>query len=223
MGLRPTKGHEDALWQIRLAGGSACPTLAPVGQALPPANRRLQRSRCLYKHATHTAAPPLDPPAPLSAPANNTPAMKSPPQYRRSRKNQPVRAAYFIEKAREHLAHRTDSRRPRPRRQCHHQPFAQNHLLAYRPRLRPAPSEFRSRASAAQPCKRAHRTVPPWPAPAPRRPKIEHPRRRSGPPTNRNSLPDAAQRLQFEPAAGCPPRQSRGEWRPASALRHPHR
>ena len=28
----------------RLAGGSgsACPTLAPVGQALPPANRRLQ-------------------------------------------------------------------------------------------------------------------------------------------------------------------------------------
>ena len=28
MGLRPTKGHEDALWQIRLAGGSACPTSA---------------------------------------------------------------------------------------------------------------------------------------------------------------------------------------------------
>ncbi len=26
MGLRPTKGHEDALWQIRLAGESACPT-----------------------------------------------------------------------------------------------------------------------------------------------------------------------------------------------------
>ena len=36
-GLCPTKGHEDGL-----AGGSersACPTLAPVGQALPPANR----------------------------------------------------------------------------------------------------------------------------------------------------------------------------------------
>ena len=47
MGLRPTKGHEDALWQIRLAGGSACPTGANVGQALPPANRRLQRSRRL--------------------------------------------------------------------------------------------------------------------------------------------------------------------------------
>ena len=47
MGLRLTKGDEDALWQIRLAGGSACPTLAPVGQALPPANRRLQRSLCL--------------------------------------------------------------------------------------------------------------------------------------------------------------------------------
>ncbi len=47
MGQRPTKGHEDALWQIRLAGENACPTLAPVGQALPPANRRLQRSRCL--------------------------------------------------------------------------------------------------------------------------------------------------------------------------------
>ena len=29
MGLRPTKGDEAALWQIRLAGGSACPTLAP--------------------------------------------------------------------------------------------------------------------------------------------------------------------------------------------------
>ena len=48
MGLRPTKGDEDALWQIRLAGGNACPTLAPVGQALSPANRRLQRSRCPF-------------------------------------------------------------------------------------------------------------------------------------------------------------------------------
>ena len=37
VGLRPTKGDEDALWQIQLAGGSACPTLTPVGQALPPA------------------------------------------------------------------------------------------------------------------------------------------------------------------------------------------
>ena len=32
-------------WFISKCGGSACPTLAPVGQA--PANRRLQRSRCL--------------------------------------------------------------------------------------------------------------------------------------------------------------------------------
>ena len=39
MGLRLTKCDEHALWQNRLAGGSACPTLAPVGQAFPPANR----------------------------------------------------------------------------------------------------------------------------------------------------------------------------------------
>ena len=53
MGQRPTKGDEDALWQIRLAGGSACPTLAPVGQALTPANPRLQRSgRLLVRGVT---------------------------------------------------------------------------------------------------------------------------------------------------------------------------
>ena len=42
----PPKGDEDAMWQIRLAGGSACRTLAPVGQALSPANPRHQRSWC---------------------------------------------------------------------------------------------------------------------------------------------------------------------------------
>ena len=34
MGLLAHQRDEYALWQIRLAGGSACPTLAPVGQAL---------------------------------------------------------------------------------------------------------------------------------------------------------------------------------------------
>ena len=35
---------------------SACPTLAPVGQALPPANRRLQRRRCLNSPTRKTPA-----------------------------------------------------------------------------------------------------------------------------------------------------------------------
>ena len=42
-------GSGYAVWENRLAGGSACPTLAQVGQALPPANRRLQRTRALNR------------------------------------------------------------------------------------------------------------------------------------------------------------------------------
>ncbi len=37
MGLRPTEGHDDTVWKNQLAGESA-----RVGQALPPANPRLQ-------------------------------------------------------------------------------------------------------------------------------------------------------------------------------------
>jgi hypothetical protein len=46
MGLRPTKGDEDAVRKVGLAGESKAPAprLLPVRQALSPANRRLQRS-----------------------------------------------------------------------------------------------------------------------------------------------------------------------------------